>query len=308
MTPAIDVLGLGCVAVDELLYVDQYPQADAKVRIVRRERQCGGLTGTALVAAARLGARCEYASSLGDDDLSRFARERLQAEGVSVEHLRFLAGARPAYATIVVDQRRQTRAILYDADGVVGAAADWPSEATLRAARVLLVDHYGLEGVVRAARVAQAAGIPVVADFEAAANEGLLAEAIALVDHPVVSLECARAWTGCRDPREAALALWHPGRHAVVVTCGVDGCWYLGNEDPQRPQHQPAYAVTVVDTTGCGDVFHGAYAAGLAQGLSLPDRIRLASATAALKATQHGGQAGIPTRAAVEEFLSRRPS
>ena len=61
--------------------------------------------------------------------------------------------------------------------------------------------------------------------------------------------------------------------------------------------------VTVVDTTGCGDVFHGAYAAGLAQGLDLADAIRLASAAAALKATQRGGQAGIPTRAAVDSFL-----
>ena len=61
--------------------------------------------------------------------------------------------------------------------------------------------------------------------------------------------------------------------------------------------------VDVVDTTGCGDVFHGAYAAGLAQGLDLRDRIRLATAAEALKATRRGGQAGIPTRAAVNQFL-----
>jgi sulfofructose kinase len=58
-----------------------------------------------------------------------------------------------------------------------------------------------------------------------------------------------------------------------------------------------------VDPTGCGDVFHGAYAATLAQGLDLVERIRWASAAAALKATRAGGQAGIPARTAVEEFL-----
>ena len=87
------------------------------------------------------------------------------------------------------------------------------------------------------------------------------------------------------------------------MTCGADGCWYLGGDDPQAPCHQPAMPVTVVDTTGCGDVFHGAYAAGLAKGLALPDRVRLASAAAALKATQRGGQGGIPTRSAVTRFL-----
>jgi len=71
-----------------------------------------------------------------------------------------------------------------------------------------------------------------------------------------------------------------------------------------RPDYQPAYRVQVMDTTGCGDVFHGAYASALVRGLELPERIRFASAAAALKATQPGGQAGIPSRAAVEEFLA----
>jgi sulfofructose kinase len=64
----------------------------------------------------------------------------------------------------------------------------------------------------------------------------------------------------------------------------------------------------VVDTTGCGDVFHGAYAAALARGLDLAGRVRFASAAAALKAMRAGAQAGIPTRAAVEEFIRDRSS
>ncbi len=71
-------------------------------------------------------------------------------------------------------------------------------------------------------------------------------------------------------------------------------------------RHLPAFPVEVVDTTGCGDVFHGAYAAGLAEGMNLPDRVRLAAAAAALKATQSGGQTGIPTRDAVDTFLTRQ--
>ncbi len=157
--------------------------------------------------------------------------------------------------------------------------------------------------MIRAARVARAAGIPVVADFESLPDDERFAELVALVDHPVVSLDFARRWTGCEHPGDAARALWNAERQAVVVTCGAEGCWYLGADDPHTPRHQPAMRVTVVDTTGCGDVFHGAYAAGLAQGLELPDRVRLASAAAALKATRRGGQAGIPTGAAVDRFL-----
>ena len=81
----MDILGLGSVAVDDLVYVASYPQANAKVRVLDRERQCGGLTGTALAAAAKLGCRCAYAGVTGTDEASDFALAGLAAAGVSVE-------------------------------------------------------------------------------------------------------------------------------------------------------------------------------------------------------------------------------
>src|SRR5215212_2439199 len=81
-----DVIGLGCAAVDDILYVERYPRADAKVRVLRRERHCGGLTVTALVAAARLGARCAFAGTLGFDDGSEFVLEKMRREGVDVRY------------------------------------------------------------------------------------------------------------------------------------------------------------------------------------------------------------------------------
>ena len=90
------------------------------------------------------------------------------------------------------------------------------------------------------------------------------------------------------------------------MTCGAAGSWYRDEAGP--PRHQPAFPVSVVDTTGCGDVFHGAYAAALARGLDLAARVRFAAAAAALKATRAGGQAGIPTRAATEAFLQENGS
>ena len=82
---------------------------------------------------------------------------------------------------------------------------------------------------------------------------------------------------------------------------------YVSDATGKAARHFPAYAVDLVDTTGCGDVFHGAYAAALSQGEDLPRRVALASAAAALKATRRGGQAGIPYRQAVEEFLAGNP-
>lgn len=303
MATSFDILGLGCTAVDDLLYVENYPAADSKMPIRRWERHGGGLTGTALVAAARMGARCQYAGGLGHDELSQFVQRRFQEEGIALDYLDRQDAHRPIHSVIIVDETRQTRTIFYHTEGVAGARTDWPTEDVIRAARVLFVDHYGIPGMIRAARVATAAGIPVVADFESLPAETQFAELVDLVDHPVISLEFARRWSGCEHPADAARALWNTSRKAVVVTCGSDGCWYVGGPDAPRPHHQPAMRVAVVDTTGCGDVFHGAYAAGLVEGLDLTQRVRLASAAAALKATQRGGQSGIPPRAAVDRFL-----
>jgi sugar/nucleoside kinase (ribokinase family) len=126
MHKTIDALGLGFTAVDDLLYVDAYPEADAKVPVRRRQRQCGGLAATALVAAARLGCRCAYAGILGDDDASRFVVERFREENVDTSHLGQRDQAGPVRSTIVVDSQRGTRTILFDLSGVVGVDSTWP--------------------------------------------------------------------------------------------------------------------------------------------------------------------------------------
>ncbi len=303
MTTKYDILGFGSSAVDDLLYVPDYPAADCKTRVQRRERHCGGLTATALVAAARLGSTCAFAGVLGDDELSRFVLDRLQAERIDTTLVRRRADARPVHAVIVVDQRRSTRTIFFDAANTYFAEPDWPFEDLVPAAKVLFLDHYGTDGMIRATHVARAAGVAVVADLESD-EDPRFPELLALVDHLILSRSFAAKITGRDDPAAAAETLWSPGRQAAIVTCGAQGCWYRGPEPDGPASHQAAFAVQTVDTTGCGDVFHGAYASALGRGLDLPARVRLAAAAAALKATQRGGQAGIPNLAAVEQLLT----
>ncbi|MCY2954083.1 MAG: PfkB family carbohydrate kinase [Planctomycetota bacterium] len=299
----IDVLGLGAVAVDDILFVESYPAADAKMRVLRRERHCGGLAATALVAAARLGGRCAYAGALGEDELSKFVLDCLDHRGVDVSYAKRVRGRRPVSSCIVVGQDGRTRNIFFDLNGVVGAAARWPAATVVRSCRVLLVDNIGVPGMIRAARIARRHGIPVVADFESDQHPQF-GELLELVDHLIVSRDFAAKRSGVSDPAIAVQKLWATDREAVVVTAGASGCWYRG-EGAAAARRQPAFQVAAVDTTGCGDVFHGAYAFGLARGLPLDERIRLASATAALKATRPGGQAGIPSLAAVKRFLQQ---
>jgi sulfofructose kinase len=297
----IDILGLGAVAVDDLLYVDAYPPPDAKARVLRHERHCGGLAATALVAAARLGGQCAYAGVLGNDELSGFALTCMEREGIDVSRVPRKPSAGPVHSYIIVDQRRGTRNIFSHEPRVVGASLRTPA-ALIVSCRVLLVDHLGVPGMIRAARLARRAGIPVVADIESD-RDPQIQQLLALADHLIISQGFARRLTGARSAEKAVRTLARPDRQVTVVTCGAEGCWYL-EQGWSLPKHQPAFKVEAVDTTGCGDVFHGAYAFALARGMALEERVRLASATAALKATQPGGQAGIPSLRVVRRYLN----
>jgi sugar/nucleoside kinase (ribokinase family) len=302
MNQNFDVLGLGVTAVDDILYVPAYPAADRKVEVRLRERHCGGLCATALVAAARLGARCAFAGTLGLDEDSEFVLETLRREGVDVRHAIRRAGAGPVRSVIVVDETRRTRNIFYDASRVRGAAPKQPSKDLILSARVLLVDRFGIPGMIRAARLARAAGRAVVADFESS-HLTRFRELLALADHLILSADFARKLTGERSVARAARRLWRADRSLVALTGGAEGCWFL-ERGSREVRHLPAFRVQAVDTTGCGDVFHGAYAAALARGLEVRECLRFAAAAAALKATRHGGQAGIPTRRRVRAFLA----
>lgn len=305
MKPRFDVLGLGCAAVDDILYVPTYPAADGKVEVRQRERHCGGLTATALVAAARLGARTAFAGTLGSDPDSQFVLHALAREGVNTRHVVLQEGAGPVRSVIIVDETHRTRNIFFSTEHARGAHRTRPDKGIIQSARVLLVDRFGIPGMIRAATIARAATIPVVADFESS-HLPRFSELLALVDHLILSEAFARKITGAQSVAGAAKKLWHSGREVIVITCGAAGCWYL-EAGGAEPKHLPAFRVKAVDTTGCGDVFHGAYAAALARGATVLERLRWASAAAALKATRHGGQAGIPGDAQVKRFLARHP-
>ena len=303
MSPKYDILGLGCTAVDELLFVDAFPSADGKARVQRRERHCGGLTATALIAAARLGGKCAFAGVLGEDEQSRFVLECFKRENVRINQVVRRADARPIQSTVVVDERRKTRAIFFDTNHVWGADPNAPTERVIRSTRVLLVDNFGIKGMIRAAGIARSAGIPVVADFESDDQPGF-AKLLGLVDHLILSEGFARKLTGAQHPAQSARALWARSRQVVIVTCGEKGCYYLASRD-ETPKSMPAFKIKALNTTGCGDVFHGAYALALARKLELKERIRFASAAAACKATQQGGEDGFPTTEAVNILLGQ---
>ncbi len=295
-----DVLGFGCTTIDELLYVDEWPQAERKLPIRRLETQGGGLGATALIAAARMGAKCAYAGTLGHDETSKRVVEVLRVEGINLDLVTYHEDAGVIRAFVIVDTNRNTRNIFFQRPELVGTPLDAPDESEIAASRCVFIDHYGGQGNVRVCELARKHAVPLVADFERGDVPDWNAF-FPLVSHPILSRGFASRSTSEDEPRQMARALWNQNREVVVVTCGEEGCY--ATEDGKLVAHFPAFETEIVDTTGCGDCFHGVYCATLAWDWPLERRLKWAGAAASLKARVVGAQKGLPSREKVEEFL-----
>jgi ribokinase len=122
------------------------------------------------------------------------------------------------------------------------------------------------------------------------------------VDHLIVSKRFACGFIKTPDPKVACEELMKKGFKTVVVTIEEGGC-ICGRND--RIFHSPGFKVKVVDTTGAGDVFHGAFIFGMLKKWSMKKTAKFSNACAAMKCRKLGGRAGIPTLKDVNRFIKR---
>jgi ribokinase len=284
-----DVVGLGYCAVDYLGIVPRYPELDEKMQMTEFRRQGGGLTATAMATVGRLGGRAAYIGKVGDDHFGKFIIAELRKDGVDTSNVVIQPGASSQFSFIVVDQATGKRTIFWTPADLTLEPEDISREAIL-AGKVLQVDAHHRRAAIQAADWANQAGVPVVMDA-GSVREGS-AELVERTDCLIASAKFAREFTGESDPGEAARRMLRGRRKFSAVTLGEEGCVYATADGTF---HQPAFRVNVVDTTGAGDVFHGAFSFGLAKGWEAPRIIEFASAVAAIKCTKLGGRAGIPT-------------
>lgn len=260
----------------------------------------GGLTGTSISAAARLDASTAMLGRIGDDEIGDRIVRDLQCEGVRTDHLIRVPGATSLVSVVVVDSNTAERTIYSRAETNIDCPTSLIDPEPIRRADALLLDPHWKDGALLAAREAGTAGVPVICD---ANNPVRHKDLLALCDYPIVSRTAALRLVGSGDVREALAALGSIGRRGAVVTCGEDGAYYC---EATESGHVPAFEVDAVDTTGAGDVFHGAFAVALVHGWEMRQRVLFASAASAINCTTLGGRAGIPTFDQTLSFLAQR--
>lgn len=298
--PSRDVSALGGACWDYLGIVDALPELDEKTPIKSLTAQGGGRAATAAAAVGRLGGSAAVFNRIGDDDFGRQIRAGLEADGVDTAWLEEAPGTRSHFAFCVVDEPSGKRTIFYDyGTSGIFKEEDLDYEALLDC-RCLLTDSHHDWTSVAAARRAREAGVPVVLDIERPkpCNEHLLAAST----HPIIPRDYALVLTETTSVEEAGAQMLRQGALVAVITLGAQGA--IAFTPDGETIRQPAFDVEpVVDTTGAGDVFHGAFALGVARDYELRENLRFASAVAALKCRKLGGRAGIPTMDEVRRLM-----
>jgi sulfofructose kinase len=296
-----DVVGVGLNATDTLLVVARFPTYAGKAPFEREVISTGGQVASAMVACARLGLRAKYIGTIGDDERGRIQWESLQDTGINLDHVQRRAGCPNQSAYIIVDRSTGERTVLWNRPDSL--AID-PAEITpeqIVCARLLHIDGHDTAAVAHAAAIARRHGIPVTADVDTVYHG--FDRVLPNVDYLVASSEFPSSWTGRSDPFRALETLQQEyGLQVAAMTLGAHGALA---RTAREFVYAPGYVVDAVDTTGAGDVFHGAFCYAVLQGMPMLEALEFSNAMAALNCTELGARQGIRGVDEIHRLMAR---
>lgn len=293
----IKIACVGIAVQDRIYYVDEMPKVNGKFVATDYKEIGGGPAATAAVAIAKLGAKVDFIGRIGDDGAGQVITSELEHYGVNTSFIKVYPNARSSQSAILVDKHGERLIINYPSPDLL-YDTDWLEQIDFSGYDVILADVRWPQGTEYCFKKGKEFGIPTVLDADITPQD--ITNLVRLSSHAAFSEPGLFKMTALNEPESALKKGSLSTDGQVYVTLGDKGClWLDGNEQ----RLDKGFKVDVVDTTGAGDVFHGAFAFALAHGYSTDKVVEFACAVAALKCTKAGGRAGIPSIEQVNEFL-----
>ncbi len=296
-----DVVGVGLNATDTLILVPHFPPYGGKVPFTTELLSPGGQVASAMVCCARLGLRACYIGAIGDDERGRIQWESLASAGLNLDHVQRRANCPNQTAYILIDQRSGERTVIWHRAECLRIDPSDLTDEMICCAGLLHIDGHDTALVARAAAIARRHGIPVTVDVDTIYKgfEAVLPN----VDYLLTSSEFPERWTGDADPLQALSRIQNEyGMRCAAMTLGAHGA--LARLDG-RFYYSPGFVVSCRDTTGAGDIFHGAFCYSVVRGFSLVESLEFSNAMAALNCTAFGARGGIAAEAEARVLMGR---
>jgi sulfofructose kinase len=295
--PRANVVGVGINATDTIVRLPYFPALDSKVELLSVDVRPGGQVASAIVACRRWGLAGRYVGKIGDDAAGQLQIDEMKREGVDA-HWIVARDSLSQSSYILVDEQSGERAVLWKRDSSIALCPEDLRREWLVGTAALLVDGHDTDAAVQAARWARDERVPVVGDFD---NKYPRVEALLeFVDYPIMSKDFPERLTGEKDLLKSLPAIFR--RFKCRLTAATLGRLGVIAWDGEKFLQVRGFRVNAVDTTGAGDIFHGAFLHGLIKNLSLQEILEFSCAAAALNCTAPGARGHIATLDEIAAF------
>ncbi len=296
-----DFIGLGFCSNDHLAVLPFIPM-DTKVKMISHAIMGGGPAANSTAGAATLGLSAAFAGTVGDDADGRMILEDFARQGVDTSMVKVRKGATSAIAYLWIEEQTGNRSCAWTREGLDELTEDEICPEVIASARILHLDGHNAAGAIAAAKVARDSG--VIVNYDAGTLRDGTEELLPLADIMICSEEFIQKLTGLNDTERAVREVWakyHP--KVCGATMGKRGSMcFNGNDFVKCPTFETE---KVVDTTGCGDLFHTGFAVRYLETQDLMECQRFGAAVSSLKCRGLSGRPpSAPTRAEVEAFLA----
>ena len=300
MPKQFDVVGVGLNATDSLLIVPQFPAYGGKAPFVQEILSPGGQVASAMVTCSRLGLAAKYIGAVGDDERGRIQLESLRKARIDISHVQQRKNCPNQSAYIVIDQTTGERTILWQRPDCLRISPEQIAPEQIACAKLLHIDGHDTPAVEHAARIARENGIPVTVDVDTIYRG--FDRVLPYVDYLIASTNFPVQWTSLTDPfRALELIQKEYGMTVAAMTLGSHGALALTKG---KFHYSPAFVVNCKDTTGAGDVFHGAFCYAMIERYSIDEALEFANAMAALNCKALGAQGGIASGSAARRLIA----
>ena len=288
--PRVDVVGVGINATDTIIRLPHFPKSDTKVEILSAETKPGGQVASAMIACRKWGLSARYVGKIGDDAAGQVHVDEMKRAGIDA-HWIIVPGSMSQSSYILVEEQSGERTVLWKRDSSIALRPADLKREWIAGARALLVDGHDTDAAAQAARWAREEGIPVVGDFD---NRYPGVEALLeFVDYAVTSKDFPERLTGEKDLLRSLPEIAR--RFECRLTAATIGLRGVLAWNGNRFTLSPGFRVQAVDTTGAGDIFHGAFLYALTRGWPLEEMLEFSNAAAALNCTAAGARGKIGT-------------
>ena len=259
----IDIVGIGASTLDRFIVVDHYPTGREVQQVVSSTTDGGGPVATALAVAGKYGARTAMIDSIGDDMVGRHILDDFEKYNVNTNAIQVERGAKSGVATILVKQSTGERAVFFERSTATEPDFLEVHKQLIEDAYILHINGRHRQLMRSAMAVAKEAGTIISLDGGAQRYDEDM-KAITKDSHIViVARDYAEKYTGATNLEDACRIIHDRGALIAGVTDGANGSYFVW-PDGTAYRCEPFPQKSIVDTTGAGDSFHGAFLANLA--------------------------------------------